>query len=479
MKYRPKTKPFPHQARATIAAARARNFAVFFEPRLGKSKAALDYVGILALKGEVKRVLILGPRITIPVWEDQIDQHYPYRAHLETFDEEWWTKPTKFITKSNPRVDFFLAGREETFRRTKVKGKYKRPKQVILQTWDPDVIIVDESHEYKRPGGVGAQDLWRMVRRLRKRRANGQPYVILLSGTPNPRGWADLFAQFRIMDESIFGTDFASFEDEHVIYGRGKLQWKILSYRREKTIEKKVRQHSISVNAEAAGLANVQFFDKIHVSLPPRVVKMYLELVEEFMTEWEKGVISAANAGVRRIRLLQLCGGFVTGGEQIHSAKVEALRAYTSLLYEQGESVVVYSRFTPEVVAATEVLEKVGYRAFRVDGSTPRKDRTVAIEALRRRPRTPTAIAFQHQAGSRAIELVGAAETVYYSAPDGWVDYFQTVKRTQGPNQLRPVRYTHLVVPGTVDVSTIRSLQAKEDWHADLMQNPRRYLTGL
>jgi hypothetical protein len=74
---------------------------------------------------------------------------------------------------------------------------------------------------------------------------------------------------------------------------------------------------------------------------------------------------------------------------------------------------------------------------------------------------------------------VGAAETVYYSAPDGWVDYFQTVKRTQGPNQLRPVRYTHLVVPGTVDVSTIRSLQAKEDWHADLMQNPRRYLTGL
>jgi hypothetical protein len=141
--------------------------------------------------------------------------------------------------------------------------------------------------------------------------------------------------------------------------------------------------------------------------------------------------------------------------------------------------VVVYARFTPEVEASFEVLKKVGFRAFRVDGTVKRSSRRIAIASLETRPSTPTAIAFQHQAGSRAIELVGAAETVYYSPPDGWVDYFQTLKRTQGPNQHRPVRYTHLVVPGTVDVSVIRGLQRKEDGHAELMKNPRRYLTGL
>lgn len=308
---------------------------------------------------------------------------------------------------------------------------------------------------------------------------NGQPWVVLLSGTPNPKGWLDFFAQFRIMDDSIFGTSAADFKEDHVEYGHGKNKYRIIRYKGVKRLERKVRAHSIAVNAEDAGLANVQFFETLKYQLPDRVKRMYLELAEEFITEWEGGVISAKNAGVKRLRLLQLIGGFTTSGDQVHSAGVDAFRAYASLLYEQGESVVVYSRFTPEVEATFEVLKKVGYRAFRVDGSTKPAHRSLAISSLQTRPSTPTAIAFQHQAGSRAIELVGAAETGYYSAPDGWVDYFQTLKRTQGPNQHRPVRYTHLLVPGTVSVSVIHGLQTKEDWHAGLMRNPRRYLLGL
>jgi hypothetical protein len=476
--YRPKTKPFKHQAKATIAAARHRNYGLFFEPRLGKSKAALDYCGILALKGEIRRVLILAPRIAIQIWEGQLEKHFPYPAFCENYDEEW-NVVDKIYAGDPPEVKFFLAGREETFRRMKVGYKYVRPKQRVLEKWNPDVVIVDESHEYKRPGGVGAQDAWRMVRRLRKRSANGKPYVLLLSGTPNPNGWRDLFAPFRIMDDSIFGTDIASFEDRHVVYGHGKRKWTVQKYRNTRSLERKLRAHSTTVNAEEAGLANVQFFESISVKLPDRVKMMYLELVEEFMTEWEGGLISAKNSGVRRIRLLQLCGGFTTAGDQIHSAKVEALRDYTTILYEQGESVVVYSRFTPEVQAATEVLAKVGFRTFRVDGSIKRGARRIATESLETRASEPTAISFQHQAGSRALELVGAAETVYYSPPDGWVDYFQTLKRTQGPNQRRPVRYTHLLARGTVDISVVRNLQNKEDAHAHLFRNPRRYLTGI
>jgi SNF2 family DNA or RNA helicase len=281
------------------------------------------------------------------------------------------------------------------------------------------------------------------------------------------------------MDEGIFGTNVADFKEDHVVYGHGRRRWTILKYRGTRRLERLVRAHSTSVNAEEAGLANRQFFERIPVNLPDRVKVMYLDLVEEFMAEWEGGVISAKNAGVRRLRLLQLCGGFTTEGAQIHDEKVRALRDYTKVLFEQGESVVVYSRFTAEVEAAYEQLRAVGYRAFRVDGLVGRRDRRVATDALETRPRTPTAISFQVQAGSRALELVGAAETVYFSPPDGWVDYYQSLKRIQGPNQKRPVRYTHLLARGTVDVSVVRNLQRKEDAHAHLFENPRRYLTGL
>jgi hypothetical protein len=435
----------------------------------------LDYCGIHALRGEVKRVLILAPRIAIEVWESQIDKHFPYHYLAQTFDEEW----TRGYWKTDlPSVQFFLAGREETFRRTKGPDGYLRPKQDLLEDWNPDVIIVDESHEYGRPGGVGAQDLWRLVRRLRKTRSKGRPWVLLLTGTP--KEWLSIFSQFRIMDETLLGTNAGDFKDKHIIYGHGKRKFRVMAYRKTKKLKRVLRENSFAISAEEAGLANEKFFEKLHVQLPPSIKQLYLELAEEFIVELENGmVLDAPNAGVKRIRLLQLCGGFTTDGTEIHRAKVDKAHAYLSLLHEQGESVVVYARFSAEVDACASLLRTVGYRSFQVDGRTKGKDRSRAIKALETRPSTPTAIAFQHQAGSRAIELVGAAEVVYYSPPDGWVDYFQTLNRVAGPNQHRPIRYTHLVAPGTVDVSVIRGLQSREDFHAGLMRNPRRYLLGL
>jgi len=319
-----------------------------------------------------------------------------------------------------------------------------------------------------------------MVRRLRKKRGDGKPWVLLLSGTPNPKGWIDLFAPFRIMDDSIFGTAIDDFREDHVQYGVGRRRWTIVRYHREKTLEKKVRQNSISVSADEAGLANEQFYQTLRVTLPAHAAKAYLQMAQEFVAELESGdVLTAKNAGVKRLRLLQLCGGFTTDGVSVHSEKLLKLGDYLELLHEQGESAVVYARFTSEVEACTAIAHSRHFRTFRVDGSTSRADRLDAILSLKRRPLKPTCVVFQVQAGSRAIELVGAAETIYYSCPDGWVDYFQTSRRIQGPNQKRPVRYTHLVCSGTVDVSVLRNLQKKEDQHAALMRNPRRYLLGL
>jgi hypothetical protein len=429
-------------------------------------------------------VLIIGPRISMAVWEREIDRHYRWRALVENFTEQWgsenWKHP-RYMNCYIRNTHFFLAGREETFRRGRTEdGDILRPKQDELEAWNPDVIVVDESHEFQRPGGVGAQDLWRMVRRLRKKRGDGMPYVILLSGTPNPRGWRSLFAQFRIMDDSILGTAVADFDEDYVVYGKGKRKYKILRYRNESRLRRLRDDHSVSVSAEEAGLAGVTSWEKVPVILPPKAKRLYLEMANELITEMESGtVIDAANPGVRRIRLLQILGGFTTEGELIHDARVRALKEYVHRLVQLEESLLIYARFVHEVDACYDAMKKLGVVAHRVYGATKQADRRLAFDALATRPSVPTVICFQYQAGSRAIDLSGAAETIYYSTPDGWVDYWQTVKRTQGPNQKRPVRYTHLYSPGTVEVGQIRNLQQKEDWHAEMMKNPKRYLFGL
>lgn len=475
MKYQPKTRSFPHQARATIQAVRHRNYAMFLEPRLGKTKAALDYVGILALKGEVNRVLVLCPAIAKQVWEEEIELHFPYWAHCETFDEEWYSLSKDKAIFETFQVQFFLAGREETFRRVQKNGKYLRPKQRLLEAFDPDVVIVDESHEYKRPGAVAAQDAWRMIRRLRKRRRTGMPFVLLLSGTPNPKGWLDLFAQFRIMDDSIFGSSVADFKENHVEYGHGKRKYTIIRYRNEGTLKRRVEANSIRVAADQAGLAGEQFWQTLSVDLPDSAKRIYLDLAAEFVAEWEGGLIDAANAGVKRIRLLQVTGGFTTDGQQIHDAKVRALRAYCRTLLEQEQAVVVYCRYSPEVQAARQALEKLDFTTGEISGRVSKKDRRLYLGRFRNSD-GPQALVLQVQAGSVAIDLSRAAEAVYYSTPDGWVQYYQSLNRIRGPNQKRPVRFTHLVARGTLDTKVIQTLKSKGDVHAELMGNPKDFL---
>jgi hypothetical protein len=496
VKYRPKTKPFPHQSRATLRAVRHRNFGIFMEPRTGKSKVALDYTGVLATKGEVLRVAIVCPKAALEVWEQQIELHFPYPYRAQDHESEWFNTHglVPFV------VEFYLLAHERLSKRGRLKagqiayahagelkGKWRYPYLDDLAEFDPDLVIDDESHRHKRPGGVGAQALWRFVERMRARRravgdTTGRPYVLLLSGTPNPKGWRDLFAQFRIMDSSVFGTNANMFDEDYCVYGMGSKRFSVVRYQNKRELLRKIRSHSITVTEEEAGLAKKQFWQRLHVQLPPNARRMYDEVVSEFITEAPSGeIIEAKNAGVVRLRLLQITAGVTTQGEQLHNAKTDRLREYLQLLVEQNQNVVVYCRFTPEVERALTVARRVGYRVFRYDGKASKRERSAGRNALHPSSSLSDvrALVVQVQAGSVAMDFSAAAEAVYVSLPDGWEAFRQSYARLLGPNQKRPVRYSVIVARGTLDPSLIRSLRKKEDTHAEMMRNPRRYLLGL
>jgi len=479
LRYSPRTKPFPHQVRGSIALARRKNYALFFEPRLGKTKTALDAVGMLYMAGRIRRVLVMGPLRSLDVWEQQIRKHYPFQVQCEDYESEWTLNPTRSTGPTSHGTEIFFLNYEKARYRVRTRRGWAYPYLKEVERWDPDLIILDESHRLKRAGGVTAQGTWRMVRRLRKRRGHvgGPPYVCLLTGTPNPKGWIDLFAQFRIIDEEIFGTDKASFEEDHVTYGRGPMKYSVVKYRNVPTILEKVHAHSLTVTAEEAGLAGEQFWQDLHVTLPAKARKAYDEMAEEFIAEIEGTVVSAANPAVKRLRLLQITGGYTTDGVEIHREKVKSLSDYAADLWAQDEHVLVYCRYLPEVDACADALEALGYPTTDLHGGTGRRTFSDAVARFQR-AKSPHALVFQVQTGSLSIELSAAAEVVIYSPPDGWENYFQCLQRVMGPNQKRPVRYTHILARHTMDGPVMASLAAKEDYHATLLKNPRRFLYG-
>jgi len=458
-----------------LKAVRQRNLAVFFEPRLGKTKVALDWAAILAMKGEVHKVCVFAPSIALDVWQRQLHLHYPLSYTVEDFD---YLYPPVVRNGNHAQTAFFLAGREETFRATRPHVNLERPKQRAIEEWRPDAIVIDESHQYKRPGSRGAQDAWRLVRRLRKHSGgSGRPYVLLLTGTPDPKGWRDLFAQFRIMDESLLGTNAGSFDEDYVVRGTGRRKWVILRYQNLRTLRRVVDKNSITCTAKQAGLEGKLFWQTIPVHLPRKARDLYDELAENYIVETDSGTIDAANQGVLRLRLVQLTSGFTTGGGQIHEAKVGRFKAYAEQLRDQDECLVVCCRFTAEIDRYREVLRALRYNVGVLDGRTRRRDRGDVVETFQT-GKGIQALVVQHQAGSLAIELTRAAEVVFPTLPDDWVAFWQCLNRLRGPNQPRPVRVTALLASGTVDPRILRGLRRKEDWHYDLMKSPERFLRG-
>jgi hypothetical protein len=442
------------------------------DPRTGKTKSILDAVGILALKGECSRVLVLTTIDGIAVWQDEIEQHFPFRAIVKPIGED-----VVRTGNSEPTVKFYLCNYDKYRSRARESRKWAYPVAGALEQWSPDMVVLDESHKVKRAGSVTGQLAWRSVRRMRKRRTDGRPHVVLATGTPNPKGWQDIFGQFRVMDDTIFGTAKSDFDERHCIYGDGPRKYSIIAYRRVPEIKRKIRAHSFAISEEKAFPdMPPQLWQNVPVVLPLEARRIYEDMAEQLVADFEGGSIEAANAGARRLRLLQITGGFTTDGTQIHDAKVVQARAIAESLDEAQEPSVWYARFLPEVDAVTELLGNQGTEVRQITGATSRRDRRAIRLAFRRG--SVQALAFQIQAGAEAIDLTTAHELVYYSLPDGWLYYWQSSRRVRGPKQKHACRYRHILARGTLDRSVLTTLQERGDMHAQLMRSPRTFLFG-
>jgi SNF2 family DNA or RNA helicase len=475
-----KTKPWPHQLKATKRAVKQGNHAFFFEPRLGKTKAALDSIAVQHRRGLVKKAVVIAPLIALDVWVDQITEHLSVPCSAVIVDEEpsvYIWPDTKSSKKDPIKLHFYLINYDK-FSRRGFDTPYTNDYTEAVEEWNPDLFVLDESHRCKKAGAVRSQALWRSVRRLRLHRDDGRPFVYLLSGTPNPKGYIDLFSQYRILDEGVLGTAKSDFEDDYCVYGRGSRKYTIMRYKNKKRLLKKVDRHATVVNAKEAGLEGVRLFNPIRFDLPPSTRELYERFAEELIATIGDEVLDAPNAGVRRLRLLQITGGFTTSGREIHGARINAARDYLQDLREQEEAVVVYARHLPEVRACYELVQRLGYRAGVITGGVKRRDRTDAIRAFQKGSGT-RALVFQSEAGALAIELTRAAEVFYYSLPDSWETFKQTGDRVMGPKQTRPVRYTYLLARRTVDISVLSALRTKKDMHAEMMKHPRGFLFGF
>ena len=430
-----RTKPWGHQ-RGAIAYCLSTDAALLhMHMGTGKTKVALDTIH---LQGH-KRSLVLCPKSVIRVWGKEFGKHGWHDAQVVELHKGSTAKRAQLMAerlKRSPKEQSIFALNYEAAWRGELA------KAILGTEWD--CLIMDESSKIKAPGGKAS----RFCARIKA----GQK--LALTGTPMPHSPLDIYAQYRALDPGIFGLSFTKFRGDYAIVG-GYQNHQVLAFRNEADLRARMDTIRYEVKADALDLPPLTTVD-VPVTLERKASRVYQQMEQHFIVEVKSGVVTAANALVKLLRLQQITSGYLPAEDDVEHLGDEKAEVLAELLEEAGhEPVVVFCRFKEDLKRIRKVAEELGRRPGEISGSCNDIEAWDDCEV--------NTLAVQLQAGGMGIDLSRAHYGIYYSLGFSLGMYDQTIARLHRPGQRNPVTVYRLLADGSVDEKIAAALDKKRD----------------
>lgn len=466
-RYNFRTQPTPEQLYALRQAVKHKRYGIFFQQRVGKTKVAIDFCGIQHMLEGAKKVLIVCPLSVRGEWEKQIPEHLspdiPFSIYLYQSDRRFSSATLHNSQRVAPDKMLF----------TIINYDKLGPHRDVLLSWNPDIIIFDESHMLKHHTSVRSKAAYLLTKRTDKK----DPNVLLLTGTPITHNWTDIFSQFRVMDSDIFGHRWTEFRDTYAIMG-GYMGKQVVGCKDIEAIKALMKEHSVRVLR--ANVMDEPDVENITLTVPfePSARKAYDTLKKSWTVELEQGGDVVADLAITRMmRLQQMCGGFATTEEgivhQVSKAKAMLLKDLVATAVEGGEQVVIFHRFTAEVGLIESVLKahKVGY----YNGAVKEADRKKVKEAFQNGELD--AIVVQVSTGAMGVSFDRAHINIFYSTDFSLQNYLQAKDRVMGRFQKSDVVTNyHLAVEKSIDELLLKTLAKNNDFASSVADSYKAVL---
>lgn len=434
---------------------------LFADPGTGKTSITLGAVKILKQERVLRRALVFAPRrVCHRVWPVErhkwTDFHGLRIAVLHGKHKERAAEEDADVYVCNPEGLPWL-----------VENK-------IIDQLQPDTLIVDESSKFKHTDTQRFHLL--------------KPYLPtfdrrwILTGSPNPNGYVDLFGQIYMIDLGrALGPYITHYRNEHFYQtGYGGFEWKLMDGH-EKQIHKAIKPYIYRLDAEELLDLPEIVNNVIRVDLPAKVSDVYQELETEMFAELESGqTIRAISAGALTNKCSQIANGgiyYVPDGASkrstahLHNAKTEALVDLFDEL--QGSPLLVAYEFQHDL---ERMLHVFGKNTPVMGGGTSDK-RTEQLERLWNSGRIPLLLAHPAAMGHGLnLQDGGCHNVAWYGITWDYELYDQFIKRVrrQG-NKAHHVFVHHFVAANTVDEVKLRTLAGKEQTQRGLLNALRTY----
>lgn len=397
-----------------------------------------------------ERILIFAPKRVLSSWQKQFREHAG-DAILPIVPPERYSVPR--------RVEFIKDWIKEYDPPYAVALNYeavatKSAMRSFLRAHDWDLLVLDESHRIKAPGGATSKWVATLASKI--------PYKLALTGTPMPHSPLDVYAQYRVIDPEIFGTNYAVFKARYAVMHPEYKSMPVQFLNQDELHEK---FYLIAHRIETADVIDLpeRIEIPIEVELSEDAFQHYVDLETEFYT-WVEQVdeeVSIPNALVKLLRLQQLTGGnLVTDDGNTHRVDQSKADALADLLEDlpTTEPVVVFAQFHADLDAIREVADRRKRRYGEISGRVDESD----YDAWARGD--IDLIGVQIQAGGEGLnELVRARYCVYWSTGFSLGRFNQSRARLLRPGQKRNVVEYHLIARGTVDERVAEALRKKQE----------------
>jgi SNF2 family DNA or RNA helicase len=334
----------------------------------------------------------------------------------------------------------------------------------VVERWAPEAMIIDESHYIVSPSG----DWGRAIRRLAWKTT---PWVRLLSGTPVPNHYGNLWGQLSALNPDQFGWHYKDFTDRYL--DLNKLYPSMVEGYRNLPELFALAMPYCSFKRREEIWGDDQWVPAVReIEMPAQASKHYAKLAREWLIDdtSEQLLVDGSHILTRLIRLQQLASGFIqddTTGEirEVHTAKLDQVEADLDAIITAKEKAIVFHRFTWEGDVLEARLSKKKAKIMRVNGSVKIAERDESQRAIEE-DAGPIIVLVQTQSGGIGISYRNAQHALFVSESFSFVQAEQARDRIYLPGVPRFV--THYRTTGTVDEFIAERIQAKQVMHDNL-----------
>lgn len=320
-------------------------------------------------------------------------------------------------------------------------------KKLRKKRWD--LIIYDESQRLKARGSLAS--------RTAKKLADSADKRIILSGTPIEQAPQDLWAQFRFVAPSCFGTRWADFEEEYLRRtGYMGYKRKFIGGKLEQFLTR-IKPYALRVKKSEVLTLPPMHIHKVGVELLGNQRRIYDELEESMATTIGTTEVLADLAITQLVRLQQVCGGFLNTDEGSINVGRAKLRRGKILIDRAPKPIVVFAKYLEELWQLQNALGN--YRLGVISGDT-RKTRSATIEAFQ--CADIDVLLCQVRTGGVGIDLPQAKSILFYSTTFSFIDWEQALARAHRIGQVNELMVYVLFAKNTVDEDIFLSILNKQ-----------------